>query len=316
MANIRFYRDFVFEYGALETVSPLIRRIVARNPGPFTGPGTATYVIGHGRVALIDPGPELASHITALLHALRGETISHLLITHAHLDHWPAAAAIQRASGARSYGFGPGRGKTVRGEEDDAAPEEISGEQGDAVDRNADGSFIPDQTLRDGDVLEGPDWRITAVHTPGHASDHLCYSLAGEGVLFSGDHVMGWSTSVISPPDGDMRAYLHSLEKLLGRDEKTYLPAHGPAITDPQRHVRAFIEHRRERRAAILRRIDAGDRTIPEIVAGIYAGLPAGLRGAAARSVLAHLIELAASGEVECDGEPGLDGRYRLASGH
>jgi len=279
MTDIRFYRDFEFKYGVLETVSPLIRRIVARNPGPFTGPGTATYVIGHGRVALIDPGPALASHIEAILHTLRGETIEDILITHTHSDHWPAAEAIQRATGARTYGFNM------------------------------------DQKLRDGDVVAGPGWQITAVHTPGHTSDHLCFSLARERVLFSGDHVMGWSTSVIIPPDGDMAAYMHSLEKLLDRDDAIYMPTHGPAIPDPKPHVRAFIEHRRERSAAILRRLALGDATIPEIVEAVYVDLSPGLRGAAGRSVLAHLIELAGLGKVECDGPPALDRHYLLPGG-
>ena len=282
---IRFYRDFDFEYGVLETVSPLIRRIVARNPGPFTGPGTATYVIGRGRVALLDPGPALAGHVAAILHALRGETIEHILITHTHPDHWPATPAIQRAAGARTCGFGDDYG------------------------------FQPDQPMRDGDVLEGPGWYLTAVHTPGHSSDHLSFSLDEERVLFSGDHVMGWSTSVIIPPDGDMAAYLRSLEKLLHRNDAVFLPTHGPAITAPQSHVRAFIEHRRERTAAILGRLAAGDRTIPQIVRAVYADVSSGLHGAAALSVLAHLIELVNLGQVACDGPPAMDRHYRLVSG-
>lgn len=300
MANIRFYRDFNFEYGVLETVSPLIRRIVARNPGSFTGPGTGTYVIGHGRVALIDPGPALSSHIEAILHALRGETIEHILITHTHPDHWPAAEAIQRATGARTYGFGP----------DQSMPGASSG-------RAAGYGSIHDQTMRDGDVLDGHGWQIEAVHTPGHTSDHLCFSFSKEKekeqVLFSGDHVMGWSTSVIIPPDGEMGDYMRSLEKLLDRDEAIYLPTHGPAIPDPKQHVRAFIEHRRERTAAILQRLGKGDATIPEIVDAVYVGLSAGLRGAAGLSVEAHLIELVSLGQAECDGPPGL--HYRLPRG-
>jgi glyoxylase-like metal-dependent hydrolase (beta-lactamase superfamily II) len=277
MAEIRFYRDFKFQYGVLETVSPLIRRIVAPNPGPFTGPGTATFVLGHGRVALIDPGPAVASHIEAVLDSLRDETIEQILITHTHPDHWPAAAPIQRATGARICGFNL------------------------------------DQTLRDGDGLEGAGWHVTAVHTPGHASDHLCFSLEEERVLFSGDHVMGWSTSVIIPPDGDMGAYLRSLEKLLERDDSVYLPTHGPAITDPKPYVQSFIDHRRERTAAILKRVSAGEATIPEIVDSVYADLSSGLRGAAGLSVLAHLIELVGEGKVACDGPPGMNQRYRLS---
>ena len=298
MADIRFYRDFAFQYGVLETVSPLIRRMVARNPGLFTGHGTTTYIVGQGRVALIDPGPALHSHIEALLHSLRGETITQILITHSHADHWPAAAEIQRATGARIYGFGPRRSKQG------ASGEEIP-----------DYSFLPDQTLRDGDVLEGPGWHLAAVHTPGHASDHLCFSLAEERVLFSGDHVMGWSTSVIMPPDGNLGDYMLSLEKLVHRNDATYLPAHGPAILDPKPHVHAFIEHRKERSAAILRRLREGDAAIPEIVKAVYVGLSPGLRWAAAQSVLAHLIELVRLEQVECGGPPTTDRRYRLRHG-
>ncbi len=298
MTNIRFYRDFDFEYGVLETVSPLIRRIVARNPGSFTGPGTGTYVIGHGRVSLIDPGPALSSHIEAILHALRGETIEHILITHTHPDHWPAAESIQQATGARTYGFGPDRNM----------PATSGG-------RVAGYGSLHDQSMRDGDVLDGHGWQIEAVHTPGHTSDHLCFAFPGEHVLFSGDHVMGWSTSVIIPPDGEMGNYMRSLEKLLDRDEAIYMPTHGPAIPDPKQHVRAFIEHRRERTAAILQRLGKADATIPEIVEAVYIGLSAGLRGAAALSVEAHLIELVSLGQVECDGPPAMGLHYRLPRG-
>jgi glyoxylase-like metal-dependent hydrolase (beta-lactamase superfamily II) len=295
MADIRFYRDFTFEYGVLETVSPLIRRIVARNPGPFTGSGTATYVIGHGRVALIDPGPAISSHVDAILNALRGETIEHLLITHTHSDHWPAVGAIKRATGARTYGFGPDTSKL--------------GASGAEV---PDYGFVPDQPLRDGDVVDGPGWHLTVLHTPGHASDHLCFSLAEERVLFSGDHVMGWSTSVIIPPDGNLGEYMRSLEKLLDRNDAIYLPTHGPPILDPKPHVHAFLSHRRERTAAILQRLAPGAATVPEIVRAVYVALSPGLRWAAAQSVLAHLIELVNLGKVECDGPAGLDQRYRL----
>ena len=291
MTAIRFYQDFEFEYGVLEPVSPLIRRIVARNPGPFTGTGTGTYVVGRGRVAVIDPGPALSSHEGALLDALRGETVESILITHSHVDHWPATAAVQQATGARVYGFGSKAGKF-----------------GDGGTESAYYGFVPERTIAEGDTLDGPGWHLTALHTPGHASDHLCFALAEEKVLFSGDHVMGWSTSVILPPDGDMASYMRSLEKLLARDDALYLPTHGPAIPDPKPHVRAFIEHRRERRAAILRRLASGEATIPEIVEEVYVGLAPGLRGAASQSVLAHLIELAAAGEVEGDGQ-----RYRRA---
>jgi glyoxylase-like metal-dependent hydrolase (beta-lactamase superfamily II) len=286
MAEIRFYREFEFEYSVLETVSPLVRRIVARNPGSFTGPGTSTFVIGHGRVALIDPGPALSSHIQAVLHALRNETIERILITHTHPDHWPATEAIQRATGARTYGFGePGGGY----------------------------GFLPDETLRDGTVVEGSGWHMTAVHTPGHTSDHLCFALEEERVLFSGDHVMGWSTSVIIPPDGSLGDYMRSLEKMLPRTDALYLPTHGPAITDPKSHVRAFIDHRNERTAAILLRLASGAATIPEIVRAVYTDTSSSLHGAAALSVEAHLIELAQQGQVRSDDGNFREPRYRLA---
>lgn len=275
---IRYYQDFQFRYDELEEVSPLVRRIVADNPGAFTGPGTNTYVVGRGRVAVIDPGPAYGEHVAAILDSLRSEKIEFILLTHSHIDHWPAAPELSRATGAPIYAMGS----------------------------------HGDKRLTDGDVVGGDGWELTAVHTPGHASDHLCYSLAQERTLFSGDHVMGWSTSVISPPDGNMRAYMSSLQKLLSRDDAVYLPAHGAPITDPKTHVRSFIEHRQERRAAILRRLAAGEATIPQLVKAVYVDVSPALHGVAASSVWAHLIELVESGEADCDGAPSMNQRYRL----
>jgi glyoxylase-like metal-dependent hydrolase (beta-lactamase superfamily II) len=297
MNGIDFRRDYPFAYGVAETLSPLIRRVVARNPSPFTFKGTGTYIVGRGSVAVIDPGPALQDHVDALIAALAGETVSHILVTHTHLDHSPAAAALKRATGAPTLGFGPHGASRSAG----AGSEE-----------GADRDFVPDQALRDGDTIEGKGWRMAAVHTPGHTSNHLCFALDEEKVLFSGDHVMGWSTSVIAPPDGDMAAYLRSLDKLLARDDAVYWPTHGPAIDDPKAHVRAFIAHRREREAAILARLAAGDDTIPAMVAAIYAGLDPRLRNAAGRSVLAHLIALIEDGRVACDGPPAVGAHFRL----
>jgi len=295
MVEIPFRRDLQFEYGRLERLSPLIRRIVARNPSAFTLHGTGTYVVGHGRVAVIDPGPALPEHIDALLQALRGETIEQILVTHTHLDHSPASAAVKRATAAPTHGYGPhGSG------------------MGPAVEEGGDRSFVPDRVLRDGDTVTGPGWHLTAVHTPGHTSNHLCFALEEERVLFSGDHVMGWSTSVIAPPDGNMRDYLRSLGKLLEREDAVYWPTHGPAITDPKPFVHGFIEHRREREAAILERLAQGDTEIPAMVRTIYIGLPPVLHAAAGRSVLAHLIELVAEGRVATEGPPTVEGRYYL----
>ena len=206
--SIPFVRDMEFEYGAVAEMSPLVRRVIARNPGPFTFHGTGTYIIGREQVAIIDPGPTDEAHIDALLDAVRGETVTHILITHTHRDHSPAAAATKRP-----------------------AP---------AVEEGADFDFEPDQTLRDGDTISGPGWSITAVHTPGHTSNHLCFALSEEETLFSGDHIMGWSTSVIAPPDGCMTDYLASLHKLLARKDRLFRPTHGPAIADPKPLVRSF----------------------------------------------------------------------------
>ncbi len=300
--EIPFRRDIDIEYGVAQTVTPLIRRVVARNPSPFTFKGTGTYIVGHGRVAVIDPGPDIAAHVEALLGALRGETISHIVVTHTHLDHSPAAAAVKQATGAKTYGFGPhGSGRA----------EDSSGVGG-VTEEGGDHAFVPDVAMREGDAVEGPGWRLEAVHTPGHTSNHLCFALPQERALFSGDHVMGWSTSVIAPPDGDMRAYMHSLKKLLARDDAVYWPTHGPEIPDPKPFVQAFIDHRRERSEAILARLAQGDATIETIVENVYIGLDPRLRGAAARSVLAHLIELVETRQVACDGPPTLRSRYRL----
>jgi len=295
--EIPFRREFSFEYGRLEPVAPGVRRIVARNPSPFTFRGTGTYVVGSGEVAVIDPGPDLAEHVEALLAGLSGERITHILITHTHRDHSPAAAALKEATGAPTYGYGPHAGGK-RGEP--------------AVEEGADWDFLPDVTVHDGDAIAGNGWRFEAVHTPGHTSNHLCFALADSGILFSGDHVMGWSTSVISPPDGDMTAYMTSLDKLLGRSDAVYWPTHGPTIAEPHAHVRAFIDHRRERESGIIDCLAAGVGHIDGIVERLYVGLDSGLRRAAGRSVQAHLIDLMSRGIVVSDSPPSLDARYRL----
>jgi len=270
-------RDFKFSYGRLETATPLIRRIVAENPGPFTFMGTGTYVVGRGNVAVIDPGPLLPAHIDALLAALAGETITHILVTHTHADHSPAAAPLKAATGAPTMGFGP------------------HGAVGDTGEAGADLAFAPDILLTDGDVIEGQGWRLEALHTPGHASNHLCFALPQERVLFSGDQVMGWSTTVISPPDGDMAAYMHSLDQLSRRQDAIYFPTHGGPIRDPRAHLAELIAHRLARREAILAALSpAGSLTPADLVKRVYTGLDPRLVPAAAESVRAHLIELAA----------------------
>ncbi|HJU19158.1 MAG TPA: MBL fold metallo-hydrolase [Stellaceae bacterium] len=291
-------RDFSVAYGRLEGIAPGLRRIVANNPGPFTFKGTGTYVVGEDRVAVIDPGPDLPEHVEALLQGLGGARVTHILVTHTHRDHSPAARALQAATGAPTYGFGPHAGGR-RGEP--------------AVEEGGDWDFVPDIALHDGERVVGAGWELEAVHTPGHTSNHLCFAWPEPGILFSGDHVMGWSTSVIAPPDGDMAAYMASLDKLLGRPDKIYWPTHGPAIAAPQRHVRAFIAHRREREAGILACLREGVGEIDAIVARLYRGLDPRLARAAGRSVEAHLIDLIGRGIVVRDGPAGSEAHYRLA---
>ena len=303
-ANIPFVREIEFEYGAVDQVSPLIRRVVANNPGAFTFTGTGSYIVGRGEVAVIDPGPALPGHVDAILAALAGETVTHQIITHTHLDHSPAARLLGDATGAPTYGYGPhGSGRMAAVGED--AVEAV-------VEEGGDHDFTPDVTLRDGDVIEGAGWSLTAVHTPGHTSNHLCFALAGEGALFSGDHVMGWSTTVISPPDGNMADYFASLRKLLGRDDTIFWPTHGPPIRDPKPFVRAFIAHREDRERQILDCLERGVGDIPRMVEAMYANVDRGLYPAAARSVLAHLVHMVGDGRVACDGPPGENIAYRV----
>ncbi len=296
---IPFNRTPDFPPGEAHEVSPAIRRIVAPNPNAFTFQGTGTYIVGRGKVAVIDPGPMIESHLQAILDVLRGESVSHILVTHTHIDHSPLARPLQRATGAPVWGCGPhGRGKH---------------EQGAKVEEGGDMDFAPDRQLVHGDVVEGAGWTIEAVHTPGHTSNHLCFALREENALFSGDHVMGWSTSVISPPDGDMRAYMASLELLRQREDAVYWPTHGGPIRAPRPFVAAFIEHRREREAAILECLRQGIGRIREMVPRIYGNtIPAGLYPAAARSVFAHVIDLAERGVIRPDGPIAIDAAYHL----
>jgi glyoxylase-like metal-dependent hydrolase (beta-lactamase superfamily II) len=298
--EIPYRRDIAFDYGRLEPVAPGVRRIVARNPGPFTYKGTGTYVVGEGEVAVIDPGPDLAEHIDALLASLAGEQVTHILVTHTHRDHSPAAKVIKSATGAPTYGFGPHAGGR-RGDPGSPGTEE-----------GGDWDFAPDIVVHDGEEIDGGSWRFEAVHTPGHTSNHLCFALPDAGILFSGDHVMGWSTSVIAPPDGDMAAYIASLDKLLRRPDSVYWPTHGPAITEPGRHVRAFIAHRREREAGIVDCLKSGIETIDAMVERLYLGLNPSLRRAAGRSVLAHLIDLMDRDIVASDRPASVEGHFRL----
>lgn len=302
--KIPYRRDMTFEYGVVDQLSPMIRRVIAHNPSPFTLHGTGTYILGRGRVAVIDPGPDIAEHVDALRTALGDEVISHILVTHCHMDHSPACRRLREFSDAPTYAYGPhGSGRTAS----DSGAQEVQVEEG------ADRSFKPDHEVRHGQVLEGDGWSVECVYTPGHTSNHMCYQLREERALFTGDHVMGWSTSVISPPDGDMHSYMDSLALLLDRDDAVYWPTHGPSIEDPKPFVQAYIDHRREREQQILACIASGVEEIREMVPKMYADYPEFMYPAAARSVYAAVVHLVEQGRLLSEGEMAIDGRFRLA---
>jgi glyoxylase-like metal-dependent hydrolase (beta-lactamase superfamily II) len=302
--DIPFDKSFDLPPGQVEEVMPGVRRLLCNNPGPFTFKGTVTYIVGRDRVAVIDPGPIDAAHSAALLEAVRGETVTHILVTHTHRDHSPAAAALKAATGAKTYGEGPHRA---------ARPLHIGETR--PLDSSGDRDFHPDIALADGAVVEGAGWGLEAVTTPGHTANHMAFALQGTPVLFSGDHVMAWSTPVVAPPDGAMSDYMASLEKLSRRAETLYFPGHGGAVRDAPRFVRQYIAHRKAREAAILRRLATAEADIAALVGSIYIGLDPRLTKAAGLSVLAHLEDLTARGLVATDGAPAIDGRYRLAVG-
>ena len=277
----------------VETIEPLVRRLLAPNPSAFTYTGTQTYLVGTSEIAVIDPGPDLPEHVDAILGAAAGERIAAIVCTHTHRDHSPAAALLKAATGAEIVGCAP------LALDDD----------GPRADAAFDIGYAPDRVLHDGERIAGAGWTIEAVATPGHTSNHLCYALRESGALFTGDHVMGWSTSVVSPPDGNMADYMASLARLMERDDRIYYPAHGPPVEDPRRLVRGMIGHRRQREGQIVRLLGESAQPIPAMVARMYAGIDARLHGAAGRSVLAHLIDLETRGIVVRDAET-----WRLAA--
>lgn len=297
--SIPFVRDMDFEYGKAQQVSPMIRRVIADNPGAFTFRGTGVYIIGSGSVAVIDPGPMIESHFDALKRALEGETVSHVFVTHSHMDHSPLAHPLAEWAGCKVYAGGP------------AIPTEsdVRMEAGDDL------SFKPDEEVTDGQRFTGDGWTMEALATPGHTSHHFAYALLEENACFTGDHIMGWSTTVISPPDGDMGDYLASLEKIRERGFDTLWPTHGPPVTDdPSAFVQAYIDHRKKREAAILARLQAGDRKIPDMVKAIYCDVPKHLHPAACHSVLGHMIHLVKEGHVATgDDTPGIGSDYELS---
>jgi glyoxylase-like metal-dependent hydrolase (beta-lactamase superfamily II) len=272
-------------YATVEQLEPGIARVLAHNPSAFTYTGTQSYLIGEREVAVIDPGPDLPEHIDALETAIGGRSVAAILCTHTHRDHSPAAKPLADATGAPIIGCAALALETV----------------GPRADASFDGDYSPDLVLKDADSVMVDGRRIFAVATPGHTSNHLCF--AYEGALFTGDHVMGWSTTVVVPPDGDMAEYMRSLDKLRGRDDRIYYPAHGAPVTKPQQYVRSLIGHRMQRERQILRLVSEQPWPIPDIVANAYPGLDPRLVPAAGGSVLAHLVDLERRGLVEREGE-------------
>jgi glyoxylase-like metal-dependent hydrolase (beta-lactamase superfamily II) len=295
MAGIPFVRDLDFAYGRADKASPLIRRVIAQNPGPFTFLGTGVYIVGKGDVAVIDPGPPIDAHFAALKVALTGERVTHVFTTHTHLDHSPLAHPLGQWAGCKVYGLPDPSGSMPH------ASLEEDGQEG----------FMPDVLVKDGDTFSGSGWTLEAITTPGHMSNHVCYALKEENALFSGDHIMGWSTTVISPPDGNMGDYYRSLAKIRARNFNTLWPTHGPPVRDVNPFIDAYVAHRRAREEAIIARLKAGDTLIPDMVKVIYKDVDARLHAPAAHSVLAHMIHLVEAGRATADGPFTLATQYQ-----
>src|SRR3954454_4919917 len=291
-------------YGESVQVSPLVRRVIANNPSKYTYLGTGTYIIGHGDVAVIDPGPVVDEHRQALVDALAGDRVRAILITHCHSDHSPLAALLRGGSGAPTMALGPHASVEDDEEDEDDAIIDDEVEPGKPLGETIDTAFQPDVRLDDGDVAaKGAGWTMRAVHTPGHTSNHMCYALEQEAALFSGDHVMGWSTTIVSPPDDDMRSYIESLHKLISRADATLWPTHGAPVTEPEPFLGAFLEHRLQREAQVLQAVRSGHTAIDAMVKDLYADVREELHKAAGRSVKSHLIKLAQDGRVTVAGK-------------
>lgn len=294
--------DLAFEpsHGHAVPVAEGVLRLTCNNPSPFTFHGTNSYIIGRGKtVCVLDPGPENDAHFEALMKALKGKTVSHIFISHTHRDHSPLARRLKSETGALTVAEGPHRASRPlhEGETNPFA-------------ESSDTDFMPDITLADGETIEADGWALSALHTPGHTANHSAYALEGTGITFSADHVMAWATTIVAPPDGAMSDFMTSVDKLLARQDRILFPGHGGPVGDPPAFLRALKTHRRMRERAVLERIRAGDREIPEMVLAIYARTDPRLHGAAALSVLAHLEDLVERGQVLTEGPPALTGRY------
>jgi glyoxylase-like metal-dependent hydrolase (beta-lactamase superfamily II) len=299
--DITFNKTLDLEPNRVHEVVPGVRRILCNNPSPFTMKGTMSYIVGKGKVAIVDPGPKDEAHTAALLDAVRGETVTHILVTHSHRDHSPASADIKAATGAPILAEGPHR-----------AARSLNVGEPPRMEAGGDTNFRPDRVLSDGEVVTGPGWTIEAITTPGHAANHMAFALKEANAIFSGDHIMGWSTTIVAPPDGSMVDYMNSLHKMAARPEPTYFSGHGDTIRNAQAYVQMLIHHREGREASILHRLQKGPADIPTLVRAIYIGLDPRLIPAAGLSVLAHLEDLVARKRVATDGAPSILGVYRL----
>lgn len=299
---MHFDTKFEPHYGQPVEIAPGVSRLTVNNPSAFTFYGTNSYIVGRDTLAVIDPGPEDDAHYDALIRAIAGRPVSHILVSHTHRDHSPLAARLARDTGATTAAEGPHRA---------ARPLRIG--ETNPLDASADVDFRPDLVLRDGDIIESDGWRIGTVLTPGHAANHAAFSLEGTGILFSADHVMAWATTIVAPPDGAMTDYMASLDKLLARDDRLLLPGHGGPVTKPQPFMRGLKAHRKMRERAILERLKSGDRSIPDLVAAIYRDTDPRLHGAAGLSVLAHLEDLVARGAATTEKEPSIDAIFAPA---
>ena len=294
--GIPYIKDIDFEYGKVEQVSPLIRRVIANNPGPFTFVGTGGYIIGHGKVAVIDPGPDQSEHFDALKEILKNETITHVLVTHGHSDHSPLAKPLADWAGCLTYAKNSG------------VPT-AKGELGSADDLG----FMPDVQIGDGDVISGPGWTLDVIETPGHTCNHLCFGLREENACLTGDHIMGWSTTIVAPPDGNMGDYMRSLDKIEERNFDIMWPTHGsPIREDVKGFIQSYRNHRLDRESAIIKHLEAGETNIPKMVESMYADVDKRLHPAAALSVLGHMLKLVEEGRVEtADASPTVRSEFR-----